>query len=285
MKATESAEIVKAVGALTKTVSGKVQEIDSKVEGVSNRILNSISVANVFSFYVDAENGDNSNDGMKWTSAKQTIESAVESTPLGAYVNVYVKRGQTHQVTGSISCMNRTIRILGDGYAYPDLSTCVDIEFMPYVRHDGRVGQRGFVLGLGTTIFMRGIRIKTATLNESYKGKYILPYSSAFSTMNGKGDVILEHTIVDIFHMPLMHQHTAGSFGSADLYFRNAKVIKNDLSGLIIDHGRQYLMDSYGSEPMPFILYGVQSQLEGAGSWKELISRDITNASTNLYEE
>lgn len=32
MKATESAEIVKAVGALTKTVSGKVKEIDDKVD-------------------------------------------------------------------------------------------------------------------------------------------------------------------------------------------------------------------------------------------------------------
>lgn len=276
--------LVEASNNLTAVVNNKISEIDAKVNAATTAVPEKIRNEMFVYLYIDAIAGNDSNDGKGWAHAKKTLQNAIESAPSGAYLNIYLQEGQTHVLDGrDINCSNRVVMISGRNYIYNDPTTYVELTSLPYARSDGRSASYGFTVGLQGLVFLRGIKANTAKVDSSYDGKPFYSYTgSLFKTQTSKGTVILEHVELNIFHAPVMHQHTDGSLGVSDLLMRNVDIIKHDLSGMSVTTGRQYLMDTHGNQPLPFSLYGVEMVLQGATGWPELINQDMTNALTNL---
>ncbi|MEZ9649722.1 hypothetical protein BCU36_025165 (plasmid) [Vibrio lentus] len=138
MKANESAEIVKAVGALTKTVSGKVKQIDDKVNQAIRAVPDAVS--ELFlpkKVSIDEVNGDdNSLNG-----PFKTLGAAVQSVPDGGQVYIYLPRTQ-------------------DGYIY-ELNESIDI------------GKRHVVISGGSSKMEKeGLKAATLTPKKMFNSTY-----------------------------------------------------------------------------------------------------------------
>lgn len=277
------ANVVQSANNLTGEVAGKMAEIDQRVSQAVNDVPGKIRSEMSVTYYVNYQSGSDSKDGKSIANAKKTIASAVEAAPSGAFVKVALVAGHEHFIEREIFCNNKIVMIEALGYDYNDASTYIPVTSKPFLRSDNRAGAYGFQIGIGGLVFVRGVEINTAMVDAAYDGKPFEGYTgSFFKTNTSKGTVILEHVEANIYHAPLMHQHTSGSLGVSDLLMRNVDVVKQDLSGMPVTAGRQFLMDTWGNNPLPFSLYGVEMLRVGATSWSELINQDMTNALSNL---
>lgn len=113
MKANESAEIVKAVGALTKTVSGKVKQIDDKVSTVASDIYDRMNVDKNVTFFIDVEKGSDGGTGTEKSPFK-TVAQALRAAQGVAVLTIRLQYSQRHKLGWT---------------AYSNIST---IEFLPW---------------------------------------------------------------------------------------------------------------------------------------------------------
>ena len=72
-------------------------------------------------FYVDAENGDDSNDGSSSAPFK-TIKKACDSVPIGGYGEIRCKTDQTFSLSESIHLINKTIYLQRNGDNKPTIN-------------------------------------------------------------------------------------------------------------------------------------------------------------------
>lgn len=98
----ELSNVVSAARDLLDTVSGKMQQIDSKVDAATQAVPDTIRSMAEQMIYVDAENGDDSNDGSQQHPLK-TVTEAQSRHVSGSYSRIGLKEGQTHATVGSWS--------------------------------------------------------------------------------------------------------------------------------------------------------------------------------------
>lgn len=84
------ADLVAASNNLTSEVNGKISQIDQKVNQATSEVTEKIRQQFDVTFYVDAESGSDSNDGLTSSRPLATINSAVSSSrsPSGARIRV-----------------------------------------------------------------------------------------------------------------------------------------------------------------------------------------------------
>ncbi|WP_110675330.1 hypothetical protein [Salinicola sp. RZ23] len=82
------------------TVSGKMKEIDAKVDAATASVPNRIRELSIQSIYVDATDGNDENDGTV-SSPRKTIAGLNDIIVNGSFIQIAVKEGQTHRVDGS----------------------------------------------------------------------------------------------------------------------------------------------------------------------------------------
>ncbi|HCF3100909.1 TPA: hypothetical protein NIB79_005227 [Pseudomonas aeruginosa] len=276
-------ELVVASNSLTKAVSSKITEIDSKVAAATSAVPLAIQQGMYGNLYVDSVGGNDSNNGKTWATAKKTIKSAVDSTPIGSVINCFLKAGMVHYLESDIYCPGRVVQVHAEGYVFGDPSTYVELRSIPYIAQDGVLVAGGFQVGPNGFISFAGVKLSTARFGAEHNGKLHDIWRTSFiKTGSAHGVVRLMGCSMDIINASFMYQHTAGSIGKADLLMRNVVVNKASLVGQPVTTGHQYLMGTLGNYPMPFSLYGIEMVRQGAANWGELVKADMTNASTNL---
>ena len=120
---------------LLSTVSGKMKEIDEKIDGAVNDITATITANNVINYYIDAENGDDANTGTS-NSPFKTLMRAISVSPSGSNVTINLKRSQRHICNGNTRCYAGVVYIQGWGrntdqtvnYYYDSTTPILQIE-------------------------------------------------------------------------------------------------------------------------------------------------------------
>ncbi|PSW14788.1 hypothetical protein C9I98_21625 [Photobacterium sanctipauli] len=103
--------LVEASNDLTKVVNGKVGEIDKKIDNAVNEITETITANNVVTYYVDAENGSDSNSGASGSPLK-TLKRAMQLCPTGSYAKIYIKRSQRHLLESNVRCYALSVEVI-----------------------------------------------------------------------------------------------------------------------------------------------------------------------------
>lgn len=103
------ANVVQAANNLTAEVTGKMAEIDKKVNEATSAVPEQIKKSMYVTSYVDAINGDDSRSGESRSHSKRTIKSVLDSAPAGAIIWCVLKDGQEHQINNQINCANKTV--------------------------------------------------------------------------------------------------------------------------------------------------------------------------------
>ena len=107
------ANLVGAANNLTSEVAGKMRQIDNKVDAATQAVPNTIREYSEQRFYIDAIDGDDSNDGSPGAPLK-TIAAVRLRTINGSRVTIFPRSGQTHYVKGyGVSMNTGMIRISG----------------------------------------------------------------------------------------------------------------------------------------------------------------------------
>lgn len=75
MSTQETAALIESVNNMTATVAGKMGEIDQKVDEATASVPSTIKNMSNQTFYVDCNNGNDSNDGLSIGNAKKTIKA------------------------------------------------------------------------------------------------------------------------------------------------------------------------------------------------------------------
>lgn len=280
------ASLVTASNNLTAAVNGKIASIDSKVAAAVSAVPSAIAKQLSRELYVDPILGNDSNSGDGWATAKATIEAAVSAAVSGSSVKVFLKGGVTHSISPQfIDCTNKVVTIYGVGYTVNDPSTYIEVRSEPSIAADGTLAGGGFLVGVGGWLQIIGCRLSTVKFGDAHTGRTQPIWQTSFlKTNSSNGKYQLQHCSVDIYHGALCYQHSAGSIGLADLLMRTVRINKQALAGFPVTTGNQYLMGSYGNMPIPFNLFGVDLVRQGATTWAELITQDMTNARSNIKD-
>ncbi|HDQ4100721.1 TPA: hypothetical protein P8P07_005849 [Pseudomonas aeruginosa] len=282
---TQIAALVTAANNLTGAVNGKMNEIDQKVAAATGAVPAQINARLRMLLYVDPVSGSNANTGASFALAKKTIAGAISEVPSGGFATIYLKEGVAHELTADISVENKTIHIYGFGHIWNDRNSYVEIVSAPSVVADGSLAGGGIVLGLKGFMFFQGIKFSTVKFNAEHVGKVNNIYQTAmFKTNISNGVMQMQHCQMDLRNGAFTYQHSGGSFGKTDLLMRNVLINKIDISGQAFNTGHQHLVGTWGNQAIPFSLFGVEMVRQGATTWAELITQNMTNALTNLKD-
>lgn len=175
------AGLVQASNNLTGAVSGKMAEIDHKVDTAISEITETITKNNVVQFYVDAENGNDANSGAS-SSPLRTFNEAVRRCPTGSTATVILKRYQRHVFDGNVICYALALSIMawggnldGSQAFHYDSSTPV-LEFNGALNTNGSITVGGF---------------KNSLIIESNTGSMIYFYGAGQFTL-GRSRIVLD---------------------------------------------------------------------------------------------
>lgn len=277
--------VVDAANSLTATITNKIAVIDSKVAQAVAAVPNAVRQAMDVTFFVDGVLGDDASDGSSWLTPMKSIAGAFNKMTSGARVAIVLKSGPVYSLPHDVWCGNKTVSIQPDEYTYNDPSTYVEIRSSSILAEDDRVTAGGFALEYNSSLIMYGCKLATTKLPLALLGKgHDIWRTSFIKTNTSKGSVVLQHCVLEINNGSFMYQHSGGSIGVADLLMRNILVVKVPAISLPVATGFQYLMGTLANFPVPFSLYGIEMVRQGATTWAELISQDMSNALTNLKD-
>lgn len=280
---TQIAALVTAANNLTSSVNGKMGQIDDKVDAAVASVPAEIVARMARVQYVDYVGGDDANTGNSLGQAKRTIKAAIDSSPRGALLTVYLKSGVIHQMGSEVDCTNKVVLLQGLDYVHNDRNTYAQVISTPYLTGDDTLVGGGFTVGTRGFIGVIGVKFSTVQFAAQHAGKaQPIWQTSLFKTNSSQGWVRLQHCQVDILNGAMMYQHSTGSIGIADLLMRNVLIKKVDISGLPVPTGNQQMMASVGNQQVPFSMFGIDLVREGAATWGALITQDLTNARTNI---
>lgn len=100
------ADLVAASNNLTGTINSKMNEIDQKVDEATASVPDTIRGLSTQTFYIDAVEGDDSNDGETTSTPRKTIKGLQAILVNGSYIQIAVKEGQVHEVQGGGISLN-----------------------------------------------------------------------------------------------------------------------------------------------------------------------------------
>lgn len=265
---TQIAALIQSSNNLTDIVGQKIAGIDQKVDEATQAVPEAVNSLATRTIYVDVINGDNNNDGSS-ASPKRTLRGALNDQPDLGTIIVNLKTPGDYQLDGNVSIGNKNVFIVGSatnkaGYV---------ISPVAYLDSDGSaIWSTQFVLGFTGSVRISGATLKTLTLDASYSGGYTSSFrTSMFTTIGANAIISFQHVDIEINHGPMVHQHSEGSFGKADIQFRSVAVKKKALVELP-SLARQYVVDHYGSSQIPYNYYAVTSSLQGFADWSETVS-------------
>lgn len=231
--------------------------------------------------YVDPDTGNDDNDGLSWTSAKATIRSAADEIPGGGSGTINLVKGKIYLLTADIPCGNKFIQINGiHDFDYTGTYATIKPVFnnSPTLVAGTRfhIGQNGF-------LYLRGCRLETLKYTAAEASLTHTDYAtSLLNTNTAWGAFWLEHCQVILNNGPLMHQHSAGSYGCADLFMREIDVTRTPVGELTDSRRSAVLMGTHGNAPIPFRLYAYRVILNNIPTLKELFTQTLVAAKTNV---
>ncbi|MGQ7242817.1 hypothetical protein ACUN9V_05070 [Salinicola sp. V024] len=102
---------------LLSTVSGKMREIDDKVDEATASVPNTLRNMLDIQTFVDGISGDDKNSGELSSAPKKTLASALERGVSGCTHKIFLGEGQTYVVDKSISFNNQNLMLYNSGNA------------------------------------------------------------------------------------------------------------------------------------------------------------------------
>jgi len=277
-------QLVEAIEHFIDSVDNRLDGYDQKLEVFEADIPTQLFARMSQTLYVDPTVGVVGNDGKDWSRAVPTVAEAVKLIPSGGVAQLYLRAGVTHQLTEKIDLKNKTVWIEGQGYQFYQADTYVPIESIANI-NEGVVAAGAFVLGWKGALRITGCQLRTVKYTAAQVSAGIeVWHSSLISTFGSIGKVFLEHCLVTLNNGALMHQHTGGSIGLADLYMRNVTIGLTDRATLATTAGWPYLIAKYLDGKMPFFVYGIEMTRLNGLTWAYLLNVDLTHAITNLKD-
>lgn len=186
------AALVSAASKLTSEIAGKMKGIDQKVNEATDAVPSTIRSLSRANIYVDAENGNDSNDGTPGRPIK-TLSQIGRMMVNGSYTVVYLRAGQVHSLSGtlgtSIAVGHLRFAIWGDAQ---DIKPLISWE----TGFDGTENTGNFVaIRLGAVVF-GGVnftgRLARPELPVNYMCGVINTYGAEVSAMLTNSELDLE---------------------------------------------------------------------------------------------
>lgn len=272
---------------LLSTVSGKMKEIDQKVEQATAAVGKQIRSDMNSIIYVNADSGDDKNAGNNRSDAKKTIHSAIISTPPNSSVEIRLIGANSHELNQVTMLEGRKVSIRSVDAVYGEPATYSVIRQRAWIAGSSTgsyIQGAGFRVGVQGYISFGRCIIDTAYLNDpSFDAAGMRDYqTSVVSSQASVGHLWLEGVVVNINHLPLTHQHTSGSLGYLDLVLRHVSINKIDISEAAVKQSIQLLIGSYGNDAAPFSMYTTEGISHNAESLSSLISARLDNVVSNI---
>ncbi|WP_275286925.1 hypothetical protein [Halomonas elongata] len=218
----ELTNVVSAARDLLDTVSGKMQQIDNKVDQATESVPDVLRDKARQILYVDAVDGDNGNSGAAFSPLKDW--SGVKSRLIPQFETVVSFRGgQTHVISGRGDNYSGFIDIRGwedETLGIPTLRMAFDAE---------REGKRdGSLIKLSNAI----ARIRSVRIEAHYESPEELHESSGFfGRYPGISTVILDRCEVSLKNAPFSHQYPG--YATTDFTMRDTLVTKESTSNAL----------------------------------------------------
>jgi len=293
---TQIAALVSAANSLTSAVGSKISDINKAVsdaqkafdEFTTTKFPSRVQAAQNVSFYIDPENGSDTNSGTTAAAALKTmaplssLTRGVDGVALFRNVDLYLRAGFEHVVTGACRASSR-IRILG--YDSPD-SAPKTLTITQGFGSDGRpvsAFSAPFVQISEVNSYQRNTVIKTAKYPTGHSWPAAsaqsadwIALSSAFVQYSNQLEKLkLIGVRVELCDAPLISQYMAGSMpDSAALQVilsRNVEFIKGAAgggSGSIAS--LPYFISIYGNSLFPLDMISSGHVLTGFASFSEV---------------
>lgn len=273
------ADLVAASNSLTGTINSKMNEIDQKVDDATGAVPGEIKSMMTRLVHVDYTAGSDDNDG-SLRNPYATLKKAIEGSPAGALVEVRVINSGDIIFKERIEVGNRTVRVVPRGFDFNNRAATA-------VRFVMSEPNKQIIVGRNSLLELEGFDIETLLIPDgadtSNNALYNNYRTSLISTMGSNADVLLTQCNIKVNHGAVMHQHSGGSVGYANLIIRNTDVEKVDLSASTVSYKTQFLIDDWGgNQALPFDLFGMGTTLSGAVDWSEMIAANTQNMRSNL---
>lgn len=231
MSTQEIGELIDSVNELTKTVSGKVGEIDQRIDAAEKEFEEFTTVdfpsrvqsAQTVKFFVDFDNGNDSNVGTSSAQAFRTMAPIVErtingNTPIYNQVDIHFRAGQEHVLTHQVVANERiNIYAWDSNSSNPKTLTLkqgfnadgspVQFAKAPFVHiNEAHNGGRNTVFK--TAEFLAGHSWPGGDATPSVA----IPINAA--ALRDVGTVKLDGVHVELYDAPLTAQYFSNSMGS-----------------------------------------------------------------------
>ena len=192
-------KVIAAAEALTQTVEQQTSKINQAAAAATKVVRETIRGYNVESFFVDAENGDNSNSGKSGNQAWKDLSPLSDLIVFGKTYDIYLRSGQRVIMPKNIKADNVIITIKGD-YVAPATLAMAAIDYNG--TKDGTVCFDGH----NQVLKLYGTILETATLPPESTGKSSSYAGSAFQRVHGWGNLSVEiyRGGIDIKDFPLI---------------------------------------------------------------------------------
>jgi|GEM_PF-1752899 hypothetical protein len=173
------ANLVGAANNLTSEVANKMKGIDNKVTTALTAVPDQIRTTMSLSLHVDAEEGDDNNNGRIATPFK-TIGRAIKEIPSGASGKISLKNGQVHTVRkedgfNPYEASDKTLLIYSRDYG----SRAV-LKIAPNIRVDNVNLEASFVqASTRVDIRFESIVLETGKITDTQKAMGLFPYPTS----------------------------------------------------------------------------------------------------------
>ncbi|NGZ17565.1 hypothetical protein G6Z94_09430 [Vibrio aestuarianus] len=260
-KLTQAAqEQTSASNTLAQEVSGKMAEIDQKVDAATTVVRDTIRDYNFEIFYVNSETGDNNNDGRHSSRAWRDVSPLVNLMVHGKSYKVNIGTGQVVEMPVSLHHSFGRIQFFSD---YSNRATLKMKAINQNGIGDGTVDFNGENLLLS----FFGVNLETATQPENNTGKSTQYGSSALSRPHSGSNFNIELYCAKIIvkDFPLIRTgHQNAGFVALSLGYSG---------GIVIGEGNEthltYSNDHFG------LCNGASSSIDnknGANTWNAIMS-------------
>ncbi|ADV47022.1 hypothetical protein [Nitratifractor salsuginis] len=205
-------------------------------------------------FYVDAANGSDDNDGSSGTPF-QTIKKACDSVPVGGHGRIVLREKQTHYIAEGIVTTNKILEF-ATWMEQSDSNDNAWIENIPSDDGNGNTRTTGFIQKGGCHIF-GNVNIRTANYADGttglsiIEGLYRRADNGTYNTMFY--DCAIELGDTNLIHVPTgpnatTHAYLYGSEITRNGPNRDAYLIQNDAGSIVVNtHASSYKL-SDGSD-------------------------------------
>ena len=203
--------------------------IPNRAKLFQNLLVNVNSAMNR-TYYVDAVNGSDNNDGSS-TAPFKTIKKAVDSVPVGGWGEIRLTAGQIHRIDADIYTANKTILFLTKGFDSANFANNAWIENVGYTNPNN--ASHGFIQRGGKMYFYY-VNIRTANYVDSTKPLSI--WEGLFKRWDLTSvNAYFFASIIELGDTDLIRT-ASGAHGLVDLYFYNCNIkqVGANRAGLVL---------------------------------------------------